>query len=249
MKSLDGETYYLVRIAPYRNSEGKTDGVVIAFVDITGLVRAEKRQDVLIAELQHRTRNLLSVIQSIAQHTMTHGPALETFANRLAALGRLQGLIGEANGDQIDLKDLVRLEFDAHGVGESDRITVSGPPAPLIFQNVQTIALVLHELVTNAVKYGALKQDGARLDVSWHIATDERDAASLVIDWKESGLTTAPDSSRYGFGRELIEKALRFTMQAQTMLAFGKDGISCHIEIPLPPKHAQVAIGQESKHG
>lgn len=230
----DGAAHFLIRLAPYRNRDHATDGVVIAFVDVTGMVHAEERQNVLIAELQHRTRNLLAVIQSIAQQTLADHPALETFTNRLAALGRLQGLIGEANGDLINLSDMVRLEFDALGVADSGRIAVNGPSVPLGFRNVQTIALVLHELATNAVKYGALKDDEARLDVKWTIQAGASGAASLVIDWVESGLRTAPDASRTGFGRQLIEKALKFTLHATTELRFNADGISCHIAIPLP---------------
>ncbi|SAL88745.1 chemotaxis protein [Caballeronia arvi] len=227
-------THFLMRLAPYRNGERKSDGVVIAFVDVTGMVHAEERQNVLIAELQHRTRNLLTVIQSIAQQTLQQDVALETFNSRLAALGRLQGLIGEADGNLINLGDIVKLEFDAVGVTGSARIVLGGPVVPLGFRNVQMIALVLHELTTNAVKYGALKDDAARLEVRWKVEPNGHDAASLVIDWIESGVSVPPDSSKTGFGRQLIEKALRFTLRARTKLVFGSDGVSCHIEIPLP---------------
>ncbi|CAB3729795.1 CheR family methyltransferase [Paraburkholderia rhynchosiae] len=234
VSSKEGLAHFLVRLAPYRNGDRQTDGVVIAFVDITGMVHAEERQEVLIAELQHRTRNLLAVIQSIAQQTLAGDPALETFTSRLAALGRLQGLIGEANGNLIDLSEIVRLEFDALGVADSRRIEVSGPVVPLGFRNVQTIALVLHELATNAVKYGALKDDRARLVVRWRVEPGTSGAASLIFDWLESGMRLAPDSSKTGFGRQLIEKALKFTLGAKTALTFNQDGVSCHIEIPLP---------------
>ncbi|CAL8481349.1 CheR family methyltransferase [Caballeronia sp. S22] len=233
--SKDGLRHFLVRLAPYRNGERKSDGVVITFVDVTGMVHAEERQNVLIAELQHRTRNLLTVIQSIAQQTLKQDVALETFNSRLAALGRLQGLIGEADGNLINLGDIVKLEFDALGVADGDRIVLGGPVVPLGFRNVQTIALVLHELTTNAVKYGALRDAAARLEVRWKVEPEGHDTASLVIDWVESGVRVAPDRSKSGFGRQLIEKALRFTLRARTELAFNRDGVSCHIEIPLPP--------------
>jgi two-component system CheB/CheR fusion protein len=233
----DGLSHFLVRLAPYRNGDQQTDGVVIAFVEITGMVHAEERQEVLIAELQHRTRNLLAVIQSIAQQTLAGDSALDTFTSRLAALGRLQGLIGDANGNLIDLREIVRLELDALGVADSERIELRGPVVPLGFRNVQTIALVLHELATNAVKYGALRDREARLAVRWRVETELPGAASLVFDWIESGLRVAPDSTRTGFGRQLIEKALQFTLGAKTALLFNADGVSCHIEIPMPAVH------------
>ena len=246
VSSPDGSAHYLIRLTPYRNAEQKTDGVVVAFVNITTLVSAESRQDVLIAELQHRTRNLLSVVQSIAQQTLPRGPVLETFFNRLGALGRLQGLVGKANADVIDFKEIVRLEFDALGMSGSDRITVAGPSASLGFGSTQTVALVLHELATNALKYGALKDEAARLDLTWEIAPSAKGAPALKIRWHESGLTTVPDSSKAGFGRQLIEKALKFTLHAETELVFRADGISCHIEIPLSP--ARTRTGEDTKH-
>jgi two-component system CheB/CheR fusion protein len=239
--SMDGSSHYLVRLSPYRNADLQTEGVVIAFVDITSLVKGEERQQVLISELQHRTRNLLSVIQSIAKQTLARDPSLETFVSRLSALGRLQGLVGDAHHGLVDLGDIVRLELNALGVADSDRIAVSGPAVPLGFRNVQTVALVLHELATNALKYGALTDDGARLDVCWQVVAGDRHANSLVFDWHESGLKTTPDTSKTGFGRQLIEKALKFSLHASTELTFNTDGVSCHIEIPLPAPHEQGA--------
>lgn len=233
VSSTDGSSHYLVRLSPYLNADRKTDGVVIAFVDITSLVKGEEQQQVLIAELQHRTRNLISVVESIAKQTLPRDASLDTFVGRLAALARLQGVIGEASQGLVDLRDLVNLELSALGVTDSDRIAVSGPAVPLGFRNVQTIALVLHELATNALKYGALKDDNARLVVCWQIVTGERGASALVFDWRESGLKNAPDASKIGFGRQLIEKALKYSLHATTALSFNTDGVSCHIEIPL----------------
>ena len=90
-------THYLVRLSPYRGGDKRTEGVVIAFIDVTTITRAEERQDVLIAELQHRTRNLLAVVQSVAQQTLGKGGTLEELSARLAALGRIQGLISKGN--------------------------------------------------------------------------------------------------------------------------------------------------------
>ncbi|WP_233236369.1 CheR family methyltransferase [Bordetella sp. LUAb4] len=232
--SKDQRAHFLLRLAPYLNVEGQADGIVIAFVDITGMIHAEERQNVLIAELQHRTRNLLAVIQSIAQQTLPADPALQTFRSRLSALGRLQGLIGEADGNLVNLDEIVRLEFSALGMADSGRISIEGPVVPLSVSNVQTIALALHELATNAVKYGALKDDDARLDVRWAVETDQGGGEFLAIDWNEQGVQRVPDASKVGFGRQLIEKALKYTLKARSELRFNQDGISCRIEIPLP---------------
>lgn len=244
----DGTTHFLVRLGPYRDTDHRTEGVVVTFVDITGLTRAEARQQVLISELQHRTRNLLTVVQSIAMQSFRKDPALEAFTTRLAALGRVQGLIGEASGEKIDLGELIRLELQAHGAeldggaaprpgGTPPRVTVRGPPAMLDVERVQTFALALHELATNAVKYGALRNgQGGRLDVAWTVAAGGDDGPLLALDWRESGVVMPPAAAAHrGYGRKLIELALTFTLKAKTSLVFGPDGVSCRIELPLGP--------------
>jgi two-component system CheB/CheR fusion protein len=209
-------------------------GVVVTFIDVTSLTHAEVRQRTLIAELQHRTRNLLAIVQAIARQTLGKGGSLDAFTSRLATLGRVQALLSGALDEQIDLGDIVRLELGAVGASVGGRVTLGGPRVPLGFELIQTFGLVLHELATNAVKHGALKDAQGRLDVAWQIARDEDGGPFLILDWRESGVTLMPDNSRKGFGSELIERALAFTPRAKTALSFGADGILCHIKIPLP---------------
>ncbi|HEX4765222.1 MAG TPA: CheR family methyltransferase [Lichenihabitans sp.] len=230
----DDKAHYLVRIGPYRNAEQRIAGVVVTFVDVTPLTEAEARQRVLIAELQHRTRNLLTVVQSIARQTFAKGQALDSFATRLAALGRVQSLISKATGDVIDLADIIRLELQAHGSDQSDRILVEGPPVALGVDSVQTFALALHELATNAVKYGALKEKTGRLEIAWTVSRSREDGQALVLHWRESGVAMPPpETFDHGSGRKLIERALAYTLQAKTQLSFGEGGVSCRIEMPL----------------
>ena len=169
----DHAAHYLVRLAGYWN-ENKIEGVVVTFVDVTSLTNAEARQRVLIAELQHRTRNLLTVVQSIAQQTLGKGPLLETFSKRLGSLGRVQSVITSVNDEAFDLGDIVRMELEAIGATAVDgRITVSGPLVALSFDLIQTFGLALHELATNAVKYGALKGDTGRIKVTWDVRRNQ----------------------------------------------------------------------------
>ncbi|PZW48429.1 two-component system CheB/CheR fusion protein [Humitalea rosea] len=235
---------YLVRLVPYLNSGKEIEGLIASFVNVTTLTESERRQQVLIAELQHRTRNLLTVVQVIARQTVGQGLPLESFTSRVAALGRVQGLIGQASRDQVDLAEIVRLELKAHAALEDDRVTVAGPSVRLNLEQVQVVALVLHELTTNAVKHGALSDHGGHLDVLWDI---EREGPSLVLDWKESGVSVPPDPSHQGYGRELIERAVAFTLQAKTELTFGQDGISYRIEVPLP-RASHQSNGADTTH-
>lgn len=233
---------YLVRLAPYRDSDHRIEGIVITFVDVTSLTRSEAKQRMLVAELQHRTRNLLAIVQSLAQQSLGKGGSFEGFSARLAALGRVQSLVGGAAIDQIELGDLIRLELQAVGAAERN-VSVSGPCVALGFELVQTFALALHELATNAVKYGALKDDQGHLSVSWRLQTNGQSAPTLLLDWIESGVKNLAKPTRKGFGRTLIEQALAFTLRAKTQLSFGDNGVSCHIELPLPP--AEIIAKQE----
>jgi two-component system CheB/CheR fusion protein len=229
----DRSEQYLVRLTAYADGDHRIDGVVATFVDVSSLTRAEARQRVLIAELEHRTRNLLAVVQALARQTLGKGRPLADFFSRLEALGRTQSVTGMAD-NRIDLGDLVRLQLEALDGGAEDKIVLSGPRIALNFDLLQTFGLALHELATNAVKYGALREEAGRLAVSWAVRRKPSEVPVLVLDWMESGVTAMPSQPGRGFGRQLIEEALVFTHRATTKLSFNADGIVCHIEMPLP---------------
>ena len=232
--SRDG-AHYLIRITPYHDQRGRIDGAAVSFVDVTGLTRAEARLRVMVAELQHRTRNLLGLVQAIARQTIGKGGSLDAYKDRLSALGRVQGLISLETDEMVELGHLIRLELEAHGATDDSKLTIDGPAVPLPLDHVQSIALVVHELATNAVKHGALKSEAGRLEVRWHYGTNGDGCQTLVIDWRESGVVMPGDAGeRHGFGRELIQNSLAAALRAKTELVFGPNGVSCWIEIPLP---------------
>jgi two-component system CheB/CheR fusion protein len=234
--SEDRQMHYLVRLAPYRNGNDRADGVVVTFLNVTNLTRAEQRQKVLVAELQHRTRNLLAIVESIALRTLAKGAPLEAFTTRLSALGRLQGLLGKASDEQVELGEIVRMEIETIAGGVAEKVAISGPTVPLGLEYVQNIALAVHELATNAVKYGALKSDEGCLEVSWRLEDGHQDHSLLILEWRESGLSEPPESTRRGYGRQLIEQALPFSLRAKAELVFGEDGVSCRIAMPFRPE-------------
>ena len=238
--STDRTINYLVRLAPYRNGDRRAEGVVVTFLNITGLTRAETHQRVLIAELQHRTRNLLALVESVALQTLQKEPPREAFVSRLRALGRLQGMLGKAAVDHVDLGDIVRMEIETIAGNNPANVAIVGPAVPLGLEYVQNIALAIHELTTNAVKYGALKDGQGRLDIRWRVEDVQQDQSLLLLDWRESGLATRPDSSKRGYGRQLIEQALAYSLRARAELLFGDDCVSCRIEMPFE-RRRQIA--------
>lgn len=199
--------------------------------DITQAKGALARNEVLVAELQHRTRNLLAVVASIASRTLRLGGDYAAFESRLAALSRAQGLIGGDASEAVDVGELVRRELAAHTEGQDGQARIGGPPAALRPDQVQTLALLLHELATNAVKYGALAQPQARLEVSWEIETNGA-GRSLRLAWRESGVRMEP-TERRGFGRQLIERVAAGALGARTYYSLDPGGVACVLELPL----------------
>jgi two-component sensor histidine kinase len=154
----------------------------------------------------------------------------------------LQGLLARTDHQALDLGTLVEAELAAHADGRgANKVQIEGPPAVVSAGAAQALTLALHELATNAVKYGALGQPSGRLSVRWR--TEGVDAKRIVLDWRESGVVMpAGAPRRKGYGSELIERALPYQLQADTRLQFGPDGVHCHISVPV------AATGTEAGH-
>ncbi|GGB19120.1 hypothetical protein GCM10011380_05850 [Sphingomonas metalli] len=224
------------------DAAGKPVRMIGAMIDITDRREWEERQKVLIAELQHRTRNLLGVVHSMTAKTGEASRDLADFRarfdDRLEALARVQGLLSRlGDTDRVAFDALLSSELTAMD-GAADRVTLSGPIGiRLRSSTVQTLALALHELATNAVKYGALGQPGAHLAIRWWMARpSDGDRPWLHIEWRESGVAMGPaDAAPHGSGqgRELIEEALPYQLGATTRFELGADGVVCTIAIPV----------------
>lgn len=210
--------------------------------DVHGMHELQECQKILLAELQHRTRSLLAVVQSIARQTMrtsgSTGEFVAEFESRLRALSRVQILLAQGS---IDLHDLIEVELKAHGDGEvkPGKVSIRGPRALLPTASAQVLALAIHELATNALKHGALGQSSGKLDIAWHI--EEAPERRVILDWRETGVVMAGGAgapSRKGYGRELIERALPYQLKAETRLEFGSDGVRCQIRTAIVSEDA-----------
>ncbi|MCL9997945.1 MAG: PAS domain S-box protein [Erythrobacter sp.] len=234
--------WHHTRAVPVRDRDGRIAEWLGTTTDVQELKEMQERQAVLVAELQHRTQNLMAVVRSISEKIARSSTDLADFRTRfrerLEALSRVQGLLSRLQEhDRVTFDKLVQTELAA--MGSSDRITLEGPSGiRLRSSSVQTLALVLHELATNAVKYGALGQADARLAVTWWLVpSHESGRPWLHIDWRESGVvmpTAAEFSARgTGQGRELIENAPAYQLGGTTSFALGPDGVHCTMAVPV----------------
>ena len=207
----DADAHYLARLLPYRDSGGAADGVIATFVDITGLVEGERQQRTLVDELNHRVRNMLTVVGAIASQTLQHAASPEAFADafigRIEALGRAYGLVARERWGDVALEEVVREELEPVLDGNEPRIAITGPAVLLRPKAAVPLGMVLHELVTNAVKYGALSVPVGRLAIEW-TAEDGPGGKRLVLRWTEAGLALPNGPGRKGFGTELIEREI-----------------------------------------
>ncbi|WP_458098265.1 PAS domain S-box protein [Roseomonas sp. WA12] len=202
--------------------------------DVTEVRRGAARLEVLVAELQHRSRNLLGIVASLANKTLDEGKSTKAFQARLQALSRAQGLLSQFGSDTAEVGALVRMELEAHTAIRTPKVVVSGPEVNLTIRQVQNFSLAVHELTTNAVKYGALRDDAGQLFVTWTVAQDKKGQRSLMLDWVESGVVVQPDKvTRRGYGRQMIEKSLTYALGATTDFVLGEDGVRCRIQLPL----------------
>jgi two-component sensor histidine kinase len=225
--------------------------------DATEEVELQDRLRVLVAELQHRSRNLVSVVQGVSERTLATSETLEDFRGRfrprLDALSRVNSLLSRIEeGDRITFDQLLQTELQAHGVigfdGQGEQVSLKGPNGiRLRSATVQTFALAIHELATNALKYGALFRPEGRLEVKWSLLPGKGGEQRLRVDWRESGVAPewhdgsppavaidgVPARRRQGYGRELIEKALPYQLKALTTYELTPQGVHCTIIVPV----------------
>lgn len=189
-------------------------------------------------EIQRVTRNFLAQIRSIAMKTIENSEDLEDFsayfAGRLDALSRAHLFYFRATGSGIDLAELFGEELRFPAVENDEQVEISGPVVSLDGSLGHGLSLVIHELATNAIKFGALSAPEGRLKVSWRVTTKDG-SPMLSIDWRESGVPAVlTEPEKFGFGREMIENALPYEFGAQSTLRFAPGGVRCKIDVPLP---------------
>src|SRR6516165_8395877 len=221
-------------VSPLRDRSGKVVGASKVGRDITERKRTEKLQRVLSDELAHRVKNTLATVQAIANQSLVRAKTptdfVSSFTGRLQALAKAHTLLTRSKMQGADVMELVS-EQVLIGAPNDNRISCSGPLLVLDAQAAVHLALVLHELATNARKYGALSVPYGRLSVTWQMRTNG--GCSLLLSWKESHGPRVSAPSAHGFGGVLIEQTMR-AHGGQASVEYRTDGLTCEIKLPLP---------------
>lgn len=232
-----GYRWYLARATAIRSSAGEVTKWAGSLIDIHERRTAEARQRLLFAELQHRVKNVLGVVRSIVSQTVETSASLDEFARhfdgRLSALARTQTSLARHGNLGVELEELIAEELLSHAPAEDGQITMSGPSIRIGDRAAEALGLAVHELATNAVKYGAFANPQGRVSVAWtlpQVGGERR----LHLEWKEDTVAVIdPDPKRVGFGREFLERGLPFELGADTALEFRPGGLRFVLDAPL----------------
>lgn len=228
----------LVYPTPLYDATGAMTGAVNMFVDLRGRNEAEERRLVLVKELNHRVKNTLATIQSIAMLTLRHSPDPASFRDafeaRLVALSRAHDLLTQGHWQSVGLESILAQELAPHGGGHEGRVRLRGAPVALWPRAALALALTCHELATNALRHGSLAVPQGSLRVDWEVKAPEAEGPGLLaIDWRECGGPPVEPPRHKGFGLQMLERSLRYDLKGVTRLDFRPEGLHCRIEIPL----------------
>lgn len=219
-----------------RDAAGRPTLVFGVNYDITERHTAEERQRLLLRELNHRVKNTLATVQALATQTVRHAREprqfLDAFSERLRALGLAHGLLSDHEWRGIGIRELARLELSPFDEADAPRISIAGQDVLLDPDQTLGLALVLHELASNALKYGALSVPAGRVAVSWVIQGGKGERR-LALDWTESGGPEVSPPTHHGFGSILIRRGLAKVISSEVRHEYLPEGVRAQVSMPL----------------
>ena len=229
--------WHQTRVSPLRDGEQPAAEWIGSSTDVDELRRLQRHQESLLTQLQHRVRNMLAVVRSIARRTAEASQTIEEFDNhlegRIGAFSRVQAVVTRSPEASINLMTLIEDELRAHAAREGEGLTIDGPEIGLTARAAESISLAIHELATNAVKYGALSSANGYLSIGWQRSVDDG-SEWLDFQWQEGGLDQPiEDPGQRGFGFELLERSLPYDLRATTELELAPDGLRFVMRVPL----------------
>ena len=196
--------------------------------------RVEELQRALLAELDHRVKNVLATVSAIASHTRDASSSMDDFVTaldtRIRSMAATHELLSHSRWQGVPMAELAHRELAPYTL--DNNTCIEGPEVILRAEAAQTTASVLHELTTNAAKYGALSKPDGRVSVRWHCAPDDETTGALVIEWIETGGPPVGVPSPSGFGRRVITELVRHELGGAARLEFSPEGVRCWLNIP-----------------
>ena len=222
----------LLSVSPILDASGKVIGASKVAHDISARKEAERLQAMLTGELNHRVKNILATVTAIARQTIgrsiSNREDVEVFLERLGSLGKAQDLLLLGKWEHADLQAVVEQAVSAYS---SAKFEIAGDPVRLPPRAVVSLSLALHELATNAAKYGALSVPSGKVYIQWR--TDPPAGPLLLLEWKEEGGPEVMSPTRSGFGSTLIERLLTAELKGSSKMIFARDGLRCVISADM----------------
>ncbi|MFD2236556.1 sensor histidine kinase [Aureimonas populi] len=223
---------------PIIDTDGTIAGVFVDGVDVTERKQSETHLRLMINELNHRVKNSLATVQAIASQTFRDPERFEAsrlaFSARLVALAKAHDILTETSWSRADLRMVMERVVQPHHAEGDTRFRLEGPGVSLDPKTALALSMAIHELCTNAVKYGALSADGGTVDITWTIE-EGRDSSRLRFRWQEKGGPAVAPPQRKGFGSRLIERSLASELDGEVLIRYEPAGVVCTIDILVPP--------------
>jgi PAS domain S-box-containing protein len=231
----DGRSIWVHKyVSVLRDDSGRFTNVLVLVTNITERKRQDDQIRLLMHEVNHRSKNMLSLVQAIARQTLAANPEdfLDRFGKRVQALATSQDLLVKNTWKGADLDELVRSHLAHFEDSIGTRIELQGPPLFVSAPAAQVIGMALHELATNAGKYGALSGGNGRVEIAWCIQRDERDKGTFVMSWREQCVNPITPPTKQGFGSSVIGSMVEMSLGAKVELGFPATGLTWQLRCP-----------------
>jgi PAS domain S-box-containing protein len=235
---LDGSSaVFLASAEPVVGEDSSVIGVVGCLQDVTDHRRGDTHERVLLDEINHRVKNTLATVQLLAGQTIRKcglpKEVQDDFEGRLIALSRAHDHLTRGHWEPVDLRTIIAKAVEPYCRLNPETLGIRGEPIKVSAQSSLTLAMIFHELASNAAKFGALSTAEGRLAISWAVANGIR-PPTLVIKWQETGGPPVTEPSRLGFGSRLLQHGVSRQFRGSTRLDYDPSGLRCTMEIPLP---------------
>jgi two-component sensor histidine kinase/PAS domain-containing protein len=239
---------FLLSAGPLIDENRANVGSIVTLTDMTERKRAEEQQTTMVAELNHRVKNILAIVQSVAAQTVRSSGSLDAFADafagRLKALAIAHDILTETRWSGIGLRELLAAVLAPYRSADESRVSIFGPAVLVPARLVVPLSMVLHELTTNAAKYGALSTRRGTIDISWQLRDSVDQAVALI--WQERGGPPVKAPTSPGFGMRLIERVVSHDLDGKTEINYDPAGMRCTMAFSVREAAGKRATGSNT---